>query len=747
MKYLLTGVISLCFFFMNFAQEINPFIIVDQFGYLPTSTKIAVLKDPQIGFDEEQSYTPGESFQLINESSGESVLSGSPVAWKNGATDASSGDKAWHFDFSSIDTPGKYHVLDVTNNQKSYSFEIGESVYSEALKHAFRTFYYQRAGFEKKLPFADTRWEDDASHIGADQDTEARSFLKKNDFSLERDVSGGWYDAGDYNKYTNWTANYVVELIKMYRENPNAWGDNFNIPESGNGISDLLDEVKWGLDHLINMQEEDGGVLSIVGMDHDSPPSKADGPSYYGDRSTSASLNTAGAFAISAIAFQQAGLTDYAASLQTKAEMAWDWAIENPDVIFYNNSSANGTQGLGAGQQEVDDYGRLMAKIEAAVFLFELTGEETYKSFIDNNYTSGHLMEWSFAYPFELANQEALLHYSNLPNATTSVANNIQSTYTSSINSASNYGKIQDEDDPYGAFLDAYTWGSNGVKAAQGLMYIDNLTYDIDQNESKWNDAGELYIHYLHGVNPLNIVYLSNMYEYGAENCVNEFYHSWFANNSTKWDRVGESEFGPAPGFLVGGPNPSYDWDGCCPANCGSGTSNAVCTSESLVPPKEQPKQKSYKDFNTSWPLNSWSVTENSNGYQVNYLRLLSKFVDGSFDCHGTKDGSAYYDVCGNCVGGETGNEPIENEADCTPLDSRETGSIEVYPNPTTGIIAINSQIIEAEVTVYDAVGNQIVSGIANGSIELDLSEYKNGTYLMVIKSTKGLMVRKVVKI
>ncbi|MGK3960067.1 hypothetical protein WMF38_44335 [Sorangium sp. So ce118] len=39
------------------------------------------------------------------------------------------------------------------------------------------------------------------------------------------------------------------------------------------------------------------------------------------------------------------------------------------------------------------------------------------------------------------------------------------------------------------------------------------------------------------------------------------------------------------------------------------------------------PAQKSYKDFNTSWPLNSWAVTENSNGYQASYIRLLSKFV------------------------------------------------------------------------------------------------------------------------
>lgn len=80
---------------------------------------------------------------------------------------------------------------------------------------------------------------------------------------------------------------------------------------------------------------------------------------------------------------------------------------------------------------------------------------------------------------------------------------------------------------------------------------------------------------------------------------------------------------GPPPGYLVGGPNPSYDWAGCCPSGCGTGE----CTAESVSPPKGQPDQKSYKDFNAGWPLGSWSVTEPSDGYQVKYIRLLSKFV------------------------------------------------------------------------------------------------------------------------
>ena len=112
-----------------------------------------------------------------------------------------------------------------------------------------------------------------------------------------------------------------------------------------------------------------------------------------------------------------------------------------------------------------------------------------------------------------------------------------------------------------------------------------------------------------------------------ATNSVTRFFHSWYQKGSN-WDAAGVSKYGPPPGYLTGGPNPGYDWDGCCNnASCGGAANNAICTSTSLSPPKGQPAQKSYKDFNTAWPLDSWSVTEPSVGYQVAYIRLLSKFV------------------------------------------------------------------------------------------------------------------------
>jgi hypothetical protein len=133
--------------------------------------------------------------------------------------------------------------------------------------------------------------------------------------------------------------------------------------------------------------------------------------------------------------------------------------------------------------------------------------------------------------------------------------------------------------------------------------------------------AASHYIHYLHGVNPLGKVFLSNMGSLGAENSVDQFYHSWFHHGSERWDSVKTSTHGPAPGFLVGGPNSSYNWENGCPGL------NPGCGSAPPSPPTGQPPQKSYTDFNDSWPLNSWSVTENSNGYQTAYIRLLARFA------------------------------------------------------------------------------------------------------------------------
>jgi endoglucanase len=611
------------------APPVSPFIVVDQFGYRTKSQKVAVARDPVTGFDAAESFAPGETYALVQASTGAQTLDGPVTAWNGGAEDPSSGDRAWRFDFSGIEAPGSYYVLDLENKVRSPVFRIADDVYRDVLKHAVRTFFYQRAGQVKSAAHAGAGWADGASHLGALQDSHCRRWSATGDASSEKDLSGGWYDAGDYNKYTNWHARYLITLLRAWSEAPAAFTDDYGIPESGNGIPDIVDEIKWGMDWLLAMQNSDGSVLSVMGVAHASPPSSATGPSYYGDASTSATLSAASAFAYGAKTLKSVpGLASYADSLAPRAQSAWSWAEANPSVTFFNNHAASGTSGLAAGQQEVDDFGRSMKKLEAAVYLFDLTGNTSYRSYVDASYSQAHLIAWSYAYPFESDEQEMLLHYASLASATPSVAASIRSNYRAAMDGADNFAALQADRDPYRAFIKDYTWGSNRTKSNQGSMYFDLISFSLENVvQADAENAAERFIHYMHGVNPLGIVYLTNMAGSYAEKSVNEIYHGWFEHGSAAWDSVASSAYGPPPGFVPGGPNPSYSEDGCCPSSCGSAQNNAICSSEPLSPPKAQPAQKSYRDFNTSWPLNSWEVTEPSNGYQVAYIRLLSKFV------------------------------------------------------------------------------------------------------------------------
>ncbi|MEO8238869.1 MAG: glycoside hydrolase family 9 protein [Flavobacterium sp.] len=193
--------------------------------------------------------------------------------------------------------------------------------------------------------------------------------------------------------------------------------------------------------------------------------------------------------------------------------------------------------------------------------------------------------------------------------------------YKTAMISYENYFKAYTEKkDAYLSYSDYYGWGSNSIKSSIAILYTDLIHFGIDKTKNTIaREIAENYLHYIHGANPLNLVYLSNMKQYGAENSVSQFYHTWFTNGSSLWDQVGVSTYGPPPGFLTGGPNKDYKWDfSACPAN-------PICNSETI--PQNEPPMKFYRDINTSWPLNSWEITENSCTYQINYINLLSNYV------------------------------------------------------------------------------------------------------------------------
>ncbi|MEO6305103.1 MAG: glycoside hydrolase family 9 protein, partial [Bacteroidia bacterium] len=684
----------------------------------------AVISNPITGYNNGTPFTPGATYQVRNWVTDAVVYTSSITPWNGGATQTQSGDKAWWFDFSSIVTQGSYYIYDVNNNVGSYRFEIADCVYNTVLEQAMRMYFFARCGTPKLSANATAAWTDAACHAGTQQDLDCRLYNNTN-VSTSRNLSGGWHDAGDYNKYVNFTWSTLSDLLLAYEENPTVWQDNYNLPESNNGIPDLLDEVKQETDWLLRMQQPNGSVLSVIGGGGVSPPSSDVAFRRYGPANTSAALTTAGMLALAAIQFNAVGQTTYAATLQTAAVNAYAWAVANPTVTFYNTGL------VAAGEQELSAYDLATHKICAAIYLYALTGNASYKTFVDANYTSVHLVAWSFAYPFEGPEQDALLYYTKIPGATASVKTTILNAYTGSMqtNNADNLPAYNNNTDAYRAWLsnNNYTWNSNQTKSKQGNMFLSMNQYSLNAaNATKYRNAASGFIHYMHGVNPNSKAYLSNMGSYGAENSVTQFYHSWFHDGSALWDEVGVSTYGPPPGYIPGGPNPGYALDACCPGSCGSPGNNALCTTN-VTPPMGQPIQKSYKDFNNDWPVNSWTISEAGIYTNAAYVRMLSKF-------------------CTNTICTSTITTGVKNN------DKVVTGLVQtIYPQPAEDKLTIKFYNAENNVDLflYDVSGKQLFSKnetISNGLVDVDLSTVANGIYFLKIVSKNKIEVRKVVR-
>lgn len=598
-------------------------IKIDQFGYLPASKKVAVIVDPQTGYNAAESFSPGtgtNQYQVRNWTNDAVVYSGTLVAWNGGATHAQSGDKGWWFDFSVVTGTGSYYIYDVARNVGSYRFEINNHVYDEVLKQAARMFFYQRVNFAKQPPYTDAKWADAEAFGGANQDYAARSRWDKTNTATARDVHGGWFDAGDCNKYVTFTLSPLCNLLETYRMHPSYFADNYNIPESGNGIADILDEVKWEIDWLTRMQDATGtnGLLLKVGADNyngSSPPSTDHNPRYYVPECTSSTLTGAAVFALASVVYKSLGLpsmTTYGNDLLTRAVNAWNRAkVTTSNFTSFQTSCDD--QNIVSGDADASVAAQKDLVVTAAAYLFAATGAPEYRTTFDAQYVNAEpYANWWWG-PYYPAVQRALLRYTQIPGATASVVNNIR-TQKAGQNGVLSIDDYNNKTDLYRSSMpDAqYHWNSHEVKANAGLDNFDFATFGINTAQSAlYKETGESYLHWFHGVNPMGKVMLTNMYAYGGDSCVNEFYHSWFGDG-TVWDNVFTSLYGPPPGYVPGGPNKDF-------------------SIPSMTPPGGQPPQKSYKEWNTGWNgtanENSWEITEAGIYTQAAYISLLVRVM------------------------------------------------------------------------------------------------------------------------
>lgn len=214
---------------------------VNQLGYKKDDTKIAIFSD----LDKDDT-----TFTVVNADTNETVFEGDLTERKlNVVADE------WNNtgDFSDLKEEGTYKVV-TGKGEESFTFTIGETVYDETFTNVVKMLYLQRCGMELTEDCAG-----DYAHPVC-HDTEAVIYGTSNKI----DVSGGWHDAGDYGRYVVSGAKTVADLLLAYEKNPDAFSDAMGIPESGNGTSDVLDEVKYELDWMLKMQDSSGGVYHKV---------------------------------------------------------------------------------------------------------------------------------------------------------------------------------------------------------------------------------------------------------------------------------------------------------------------------------------------------------------------------------------------------------------------------------------------------------------------------------------------------
>ena len=218
----------------------RPNINVNQVGYLTNATKKAILRGEDVD----------SKFSVVNADSGETVYEGEVTDID---VNKSTAEKSGVADFSEVTAAGTYKVVSEKNGE-SDSFVIGDDVYNDLLKDAIKMLYLQRCGVELTEECAG-----DFKHPVC-HDSEATIYGT----SDKIEVSGGWHDAGDYGRYTVSGAKAVADILLAYENNPAAFDDAVGIPESGNGVADILDEARFELEWLLKMQDDKGGVYHKV---------------------------------------------------------------------------------------------------------------------------------------------------------------------------------------------------------------------------------------------------------------------------------------------------------------------------------------------------------------------------------------------------------------------------------------------------------------------------------------------------
>jgi endoglucanase len=262
LSYLLLLMVFTAVIIMSAKPTTESWIRINQLGYLPGSSKVAVW----CGKDNESI----KSWELIDATTKKVVATGSA-----GKAFGEYGPfkQTYRLNFSRYAIPGKYYLK--AGNAESPVFEIGKEVYKGTADFTMQYMRQQRTGFNPYLK--DSCHTDDGFALyGGAAGLPDSTYV---------DVVGGWHDASDYLQYSTTSANATYHLLMAYRDYPNVFSDAklANGLDGKNGIPDVLDEAKWGLDWLLKMHPRADWMFNQIADDRDHSAMRMPGmDNYYG---------------------------------------------------------------------------------------------------------------------------------------------------------------------------------------------------------------------------------------------------------------------------------------------------------------------------------------------------------------------------------------------------------------------------------------------------------------------------------
>ncbi len=509
------------------AQTILDSIALNQLGFYPKAPKIAVVKGN----------TKADLFYLINEQNKDTVYKselGKEIQSANSST------RTRIADFSRFAKKGVYKIY-IPGVGNSYSFTIEKNANQQAAVAALKGFYFMRSDMPLEEKYAG-KWHRAAGHPDTAVLVHSSAASDKRPEGTIIATPGGWYDAGDYNKYIVNSSITMGTLLSAYEDFP-SYFDTLctNIPESNDEVPDILNETIYNLRWMLTMQDpNDGGVYhkcTNAAFDGMVMPGVTKLPRYVVQKGTAATLDFAAVTAQAARVLQKyktqlPGLSD---SCLQASQRAWQWAKQYPDSAYDQN--ANNQKFLPA--ITTGDYGDSHFSDEwfwAACELYATTHNEMYWQKISQTVSSSiTLPSWSSVH--------ALGIYTLLRTHSVKHAAEINESKKAVTTFAGHFLQKQDStafQTVMGGLAHDFSWGSNANAANESIALIN--AYFITK-EKKYIAGALSNLDYILGRNATGYCFITGI---GSHSTLHPHHRPSVADNIEE----------PVPGLMAGGPNP-----------------------------------------------------------------------------------------------------------------------------------------------------------------------------------------------